>query len=106
MRSACRFLWPVAVGLSFAAMAECRAAEEGPHVFWASDPVRPDEAVLVQGSQLGGPEAIVEMARLDDRASSGPGSALVVKEWPRLSVLQGSGQSVKFVVPPAWPIGV
>jgi hypothetical protein len=35
---------------------------ETPHIFWASDPVGPDETVLVQGSEFAG--AKVELSRL------------------------------------------
>ena len=42
-----------------------------PRIFWASSPVRPDETVLVQGSDFG-PNAIVEMARLDDTTKETP----------------------------------
>lgn len=77
-----------------------------PRVFWASDPVRPDETVLVHGSDLGSAHAVVEMARLDDTASATPGEMSQLKDWTSLPVLQGSEQSLKFVVPAAFKPGV
>ena len=38
---------------------------ETPHIFWASDPVGPDETVLVQGSDFEG--ATVELQNLGER---------------------------------------
>ena len=78
-----------------------------PRVFWASAPVRPDETVLVQGSDLG-PSAIVEMARLDDAMIETPaGSAIQqIKKWTAVPVLQASDESLKFTVPTAWDPGV
>ncbi|MBM3499387.1 MAG: hypothetical protein FJX74_12035, partial [Armatimonadetes bacterium] len=70
-----------------------------PQVFWASDPVGPDETVLVCGDGFGeAPE--IELARVR-------GAELGVA-WPNGAVeveaLQPSDQSVKFVVPPDWKL--
>lgn len=72
-----------------------------PQVFWASDPVRPNETVMIQGSDLGGVSAVVEVARLSD----GPAAHAALK-WVRVPVLEGSGESLKFVVPADWNPGV
>lgn len=87
-----------------------------PQIFWASDPVRPNETILLQGGDFGG-QVTVEMARLDDgaeRASGGtplppptnPTDASKVKTWTRVPVLQASDCSLKFVVPADWKMGV
>ena len=71
---------------------------ETPHIFWASDPVGPDETVLVQGSEFEG--AKVELSRLADSgraAAAGP---------QKMEVLQGSESSLKFIVPADWQQGV
>ncbi len=84
------------------------AAEESlaaPQVFWASDPVRPDETVLLQGSDFGS-AAIVEATRLDDGQATAPAGVVKVKEWTRVPVLQASDCSLKFVVPADWKVGV
>jgi hypothetical protein len=84
-----------------------RPARADPKIFWASTPVRPDETVLLQGSDLGGPGAIVEIARLGD---SGKESEVPVssksQQWIRVSVLQAGAESLKFVVPATWQMGV
>jgi hypothetical protein len=78
-----------------------RAAAQ-PVVFWASTPVRPDETVLVQGSDLGGADTTVELARLSDDAKDA-----TVKDWTRVRVLQANAnQSLKFAIPADWPMGV
>jgi hypothetical protein len=73
-------------------------------VFWASDPVRPNETVLLQGNDFGG--AVVEAARLEDGKPTAPAAAVKAKRWTRLPVLQGSDCSLKFVLPADWPLGV
>jgi hypothetical protein len=66
---------------------------ETPHIFWASDPVGPDETVLVQGSEFEG--AKVELKQLGrDR------------KWSTIPVAQGSESSLKFIVPANWKQGV
>lgn len=75
-----------------------------PTVFWASDPVRPDETVLVAGAGLGA-TARVELVRLDDGAAG----AAATWAWPgkgtAVEVLQPSETSLKFVIPAAWKPG-
>ncbi len=85
-----------------------------PCIFWASDPVRPDETVLLQGSDFG-TTAIVEIARLDDAAAGEPpdpprlareAQLSQIKAWTPVPVLQGTDESLKFVVPADWAPGV
>jgi len=71
---------------------------ETPHIFWASDPVGPDETVLVQGSDFDG--ANVELSRLADGGKEAKGRAQAME------VLQGSESSLKFIVPADWKQGV
>jgi hypothetical protein len=82
------------------------AVADEPRIFWASDPVRPDETVLVQGSDLGGANAIVEIRRLDDGVEHGPVIPEKDLPWMRVPVLQGGDESLKFVVPKTWKAGV
>ncbi len=78
-----------------------------PRVFWASSPVRPDETVLVQGSDFG-PKTIVEMARLDDEMMETPteNATAQIKHWTSVPVIQASDESLKFAVPMGWDRGV
>jgi len=75
------------------------------HIFWASDPVRPEETVLVHGSDFS-PDAVVEMARLADAKTTAPADTLQISAWTKVPVLQGSDQGLKFAVPAAWKNGV
>lgn len=76
-----------------------RAGAAGPAVFWASDPVRPGEAVVVIGDGFGERPA-VEVVRLPDDAATQP--APLEFNWSgaaKAEVLQSSAQSVKFALP-------
>ncbi len=70
---------------------------ETPRIFWASDPVGPDETVLVQGSEFDG--AKVELSKLADSGQPAAGPQ-------KMEVLQGSESSLKFIVPADWKQGV
>lgn len=85
----------------------CGHVLAGPVVFWASDPVQPDETVVLLGDGLAAGCA-VEMARLADgpAAKAADGAALTVDGWTAVRVLQAGRQSVKAVVPADWPAGV
>lgn len=82
------------------------SALAAPHIFWISDPVRPDETVMLQGSDLGGSAATVEIAPLDDTPNFHPSGALTIKQWERVPVVQGSDEALKFVFPSTWKMGV
>lgn len=74
------------------------AAADAPAVFWASDPVRPDDTVLAIGNFFG--EApVIEAARLDDKDAAGAIS------WTHLPCLQPASTSVKFTLPADWRPG-
>ncbi len=76
-----------------------------PQVFWASDPVRPNETVLLQGNDFGS-AAVVEVLRLSDAIGIDPVARDGAKGWARLPVLQASDCSLKFVLPGDWKMGV
>lgn len=120
MRTAARLVsLPVAVfvpTLLSAVVAATAAPPAGPpRVFWASDPVRPGETVMVHGSDLGdaATPATVEMARFDDgdpaAAPTTPATRPAAPDhWARVPVLQAGddGRTLKFAVPAAWQPGV
>jgi hypothetical protein len=94
--------WLVAVGM----MLCVSAALAGPTIFWASDPVGPDETVLLLGDGFAD-TATVEMARLDDApAKAPPALPLVVSKWTPVKPLQASRQCVKAAIPSAFKPGV
>jgi len=77
-----------------------------PAIFWASDPVGPDETVLLLGDGFAD-TAAVEMARLDDTpAKALPAPPLAVGKWTPVKPLQASRQCVKAVIPQAFKPGV
>lgn len=83
-------------------------ANAGPPIItWASDPVRPDETVVLIGEGFGG-ESTVEIGRLPDTRTTTPrvGPAIAVERWEKLRPLQTSEQSLKCVVPKSWSAGV
>lgn len=97
----------VGVCVALLTLAGSRGAEgAGPSVFWASDPVRPGEAVVLVGDSLG-TQASVEVARLTDGPSGEPGPA---PSWPGaarpVTLAQASEQSLKFVLPAECEPGV
>ena len=67
-----------------------------PQISWASDPVRPDETVLLRGCGFGSRPA-VEFARLDDGAPSLAKQTALA--WVTLPVLQPGDDALKFVIP-------
>jgi hypothetical protein len=89
---------------AFLLAASALSAAATPHVYWASDPVRPDETVLAEGQDFEGAE--VEMARLDDEPAAEPGCSVEIKQWTTVPVLQGDAGTLKFSVPGDWRPGV
>ncbi len=90
--------------LGFVAAHEAGAVE----IIWASDPVRPDETVLVMGDGFGD-GATVEVGRVADGPATATdiaaGATPEVRQWQRAEALQVSRQSMKFVIPEAWQMG-
>jgi hypothetical protein len=77
-----------------------------PQIFWASDPVRPNETVLLQGSDFGA-SPVVQIVRLADDAPTLPSPASRSSySGTHVSPLQASDCSLKFVVPAKWKFGV
>ena len=74
----------------------CAAGAEVPVVFWASDPVRPGEVVVVQGGRWG-KQPKVDVSRLAETETGGAET---------LSPLQCSDDSLTFLVPAAWKPGI
>ena len=70
-----------------------------PQIIQASDPVRPDETVLVTGEGFGN-DSKAELAVMPDRPGAEP------QKWEEIKPLQCENQSLKFVVPKAWKQGV
>jgi len=82
-------------------------AQMTPEVFWASDPVLPDETVIVLGGGFG--EAVsVRIGRAADASPAlpQPPASVAVDDWVTLQPLQRTATSLKFVVPDAWALGV
>lgn len=97
--------WP-ALLLGLTALASA-AGLTGPRVFWASDPIRPGETVLLRGAGFG--EApVVEVARVDDGSGAQPDSKARVGGggWQGVDALQASDNSVKFTLPAAFKPGI
>ena len=63
-----------------------------PVILWHSDPVRPDETVVIQGEDFSA-DAVVELSALLDSASDSEA------KWEHVTPLQSSGQSLKAVIP-------
>jgi len=78
-----------------------------PQIIEASDPVRPDEAVLVIGEAFG-KDATVELAVLPEKAASVPLDQATPEplQWEKILPLQCDNRSLKFVVPKTWKQGV
>ena len=87
--------------------AQERQAMNATRIIWASDPVGPDETVLLVGGKFA-PDTTVQVRRLSDESAAKPGKAAPVapEHWTTLRPLQTSDQSVKFVIPRDWKTGV
>ncbi len=75
------------------------AADTAPQVIWASEPVRPDETLMVMGEGFTG-NSVVELGIRTD--SSKPEA----KGWTELRPIQASERSLKVVVPKEWPLNM
>lgn len=94
-------------GLLLPSLAAIHAADKTPQIIQASDPVRPDETVLVIGEGFGN-GCTVELGPLADGPITQPQTNLIptVKRWESIQPLQADEHSLKFVVPKSWPQGV
>ena len=78
----------------------------GPMVFWASDPVRPDETVVCRGGGFGATPT-VEVGRLPEAKAPTKADLWTLVEKPvTVKPLQISDHSVKFVVPAGFKPGL
>ena len=77
---------------------------EAPTIFWASDPVRPGETVVVQGGNFGD-HTVVETAPGRCPIQGCEGKSPAVKDWVKVEPLQKSACSLKFIVPAQWKMG-
>jgi hypothetical protein len=80
-------------------------SDHSPSVFWASQPVGPDETVLAATGNTD-QATTVQISRLADDSPGEPGTEAVVTSWLDAEVLQSSATSVKFVVPARLSRGV
>jgi len=76
-----------------------RAAQSSPpQIFWASDPVRPNETVLVQGAGFGA-APMIEVGRLRDGGKNSKDIWALTRSLVTVKPLQVSASSLKFVLP-------
>ena len=78
------------------ALCSASAFAAAPLVFWASDPVRPGEVVVVQGGRWG-KQPKVNLSRAE---------AAKFSDTQTLRPLQSSDDSLKFLLPAAWKPGI
>lgn len=88
----------VCIALALTVLTVAGAAAQ-PQMFWYSDPVGPDESVIVTGAQLDAVTAI-SISRVPDGAS---GQAAAPRS---VELIQKDAQSVKFVVPKQFAPGI
>ena len=108
----CRLLrnWPAAAWLAAWSWMPC-CVVAAPAVFYATDPVGPDQTVVVVGEGFH-PSAKAGVTRLPDGEPGNPPSGVDSRTAPAASglvdaeVLQAGPQCVKFVVPSSLPVGL
>jgi len=97
-----RWAW---LGLAVSSFAS--AALAAPSIFWASDPVRSGDTVVVIGDGFG-KQPVIEVARIADSRAGKPAAEPLA--WPadaaRVEPIQPTDTSVKFAVPPGVGDGV
>ncbi len=79
-----------------------------PTIFWASDPIKPNETIMAQGDGLDG-DTKLEIIKIDNKEITG---APTIKEFKfkgkaqSVSSLQPSAQTGKYVVPADWDLAL
>ncbi len=73
--------------------------KDSPLIIWHSDPVGPDETVLLNGYAFGD-DCMVKLKRLADDDSAAPSGEV------EITPLAATADSLKFVVPASWQAGV
>ena len=92
---------PRALTAALSCLCLTAALSAEPRLFWSSDPVQPDDTVVVAGSGFG-ESPVVRLVVLKPGVSGRP---LAQPEWPAWGqaiqppVLQASDESLKFVIP-------
>ena len=75
-----------------------RISKLAPRIFWVSDPVRPNEAVVLMG------DGFIHGVKIDmARAENGKPAAT---DWRSISPLQVETQTLKAIVPADWRPGM
>ena len=69
-----------------------------PAIFWHSDPVGPNETLVIAGGNFA-PDAVVELCAV-------PGGDLGERAWTAVKPLQANATSLKALIPAAWPTGI
>lgn len=97
----------IAIQTTAASAPTTTSAPASPQIAWASDPVRPDETVMLVGEGFAD-GCSVELGQLANGPSTAPqaNAAPNVKQWEKIQPLQTGGSSLKFVVPKSWTQGV
>ncbi|MFA6046839.1 MAG: hypothetical protein WC718_17790, partial [Phycisphaerales bacterium] len=67
-----------------------------PALFWHSDPVGPDETLVIAGGNFAS-DAVVELGVIGKTGDP---------EWTSVKPLQSTETSLKAVIPSAWPVGI
>ena len=91
--------WKLGVAAAACATAFMGWSADKPAVFWASSPVRPGEAVMVQGWGWGG-QPKIELQRLKDSGAGKPGETVTC------SPILCNDEGLSFVVPQGWNPGL
>ncbi|NNM86161.1 MAG: right-handed parallel beta-helix repeat-containing protein [Phycisphaerales bacterium] len=75
------------------------------HIFWASEPVRPNDAVLLAGSDLKA-VTLIKVRRLDNTPLSASEKPTTTGRYHTVKPLQATAQSLKFILPTTLKMGV
>lgn len=77
-----------------------------PKAFWVSQPIQPDETVMVSGGNFDA-SATIDVAFIPNTPIEYPGCpSLPSLNWQNIDALQSSNRSVKFIIPATFPKGL
>jgi hypothetical protein len=82
------------------------ASKVSPSIFWVSDPVQPNEIVMVEGANWGNSPSIELSWLKDNNPGQPPVSDAAIQKNTVLNPLQVTVSSIKFLIPPDWKPGV
>jgi Pectate lyase superfamily protein len=99
--------------MAISALLSARAQTATPVITWASDPVRPDDTVLLSGGNFDTNSA-VEVARLEqsghvafsEKQPAREEFSKTIRNWKPLRPIQITDNSAKFIIPVAYKMGV